>query len=165
MPDRSRSDSRRGRSQPSDPSAHPRDLVHEAVTSYGLHAAVDTCCALLEGHEDYDKLPVPLSYLGGSHATAMLRRGDLVRRGQDYWPRVWGARGLRYVWLDYAEQLVPLVDSGVSRVRVAAIRAVGVVGEYEHAELIQQVADPDPAVAVAGDAALRRTRARLDRDL
>lgn len=171
--------------------------MHEAVTSYGLHAAVDTCCALLDGHEDYDRLPVPLSYLGGSHATAMLWRGDLVRRGQDYWPRVWGARGLRYVWLDYAElplvaalrdpawrvqemaakvaalrelgsaaeQLVPLVDSRVSRVRVAAIRALGVVGEYEHAQLIQQVADPDPAVAVAVDAALRRTRARLDRDL
>jgi hypothetical protein len=89
----------------------------------------------------------------------MLRRGDLVRRGQDYWPRVWGARGLRYVWLDYAElplvaalrdpawrvqemaakvaalrelgraaeQLVPLIDSDVSRVRVAALRALGVI--------------------------------------
>lgn len=185
------------RRQPTDPSGHPRDLVQEAVTTYGLHAVVDTCCALLEGHDDYDILPVPVSYFGGAHATAQLRRGELVRRGQDHWPRVWAARGLRYVWLDYAELplvralgdpawrvqemaakvvtlralgsaaelLDPLVDSRVSRVRIAAIRALGVVGEYEHAERVRQVTDSDPAVHVAVDAALRRLRVRLDRAL
>lgn len=85
-----------GRSHPSDPAAHPRDLVREAILVFGLHAVVDTCLALLEGDEDYDMLPVPLGHLGGGHAVAQLRRGDLARRGQDYWPRVWAGRGLRY---------------------------------------------------------------------
>lgn len=167
------------------------------MSAFGLHAVVDTCLALLEGDEDYEMLPVPLGYLGGGHAVAQLRRGDLARRGQDYWPRVWAARGLRYAWLDYAEPplvgalrdpawrvqemaakvvaqrelgsasglLTPLVDSRVVRVRAAAIRALGVVGEYEHAELIQRVTDADPVVRVAVDAALRRLRVRLDRAL
>jgi hypothetical protein len=180
---------------PVDPSAHPRDLVAEAVRDYGVHAVVDTSTALLEGYDRYDMLPVPLSYLGGAHAAAELRRGDLVERRQDYWPRVWGARALRYVWLDYAERplvaalrdpawrvqemaakvtalrelgsaaelLPPLVGSPVPRVRIAAIRALGVVGEYEDLETLRGVSDPDPAVQVALDAALRRLRLRLDR--
>ena len=183
------------RRRPADLSAHPRDLVAEGVRDYGVHTVVDTCLALLEGHDDYDMLPVPLSYLGGAHAAAQLRRGDLAQRGQDYWPRVWAARGLRYAWLDYAERplvaalrdpawrvqemaakvaslrelgsaadlLPPLLSSPVPRVRVSAIRALGVVGEYEHVELLRGVSDTDPAVRVALDSALRRLRLRLDR--
>jgi len=168
--------------------------VREAVEDYGVHAAVDTCLALLDGSNDYDMLPVPLSYLGGAHAVAQLRRGELAKRQQDYWPRVWAARALRHVWLDYAEGplvgalrdpawrvqemaakvvalrelgsaaqlLAPLLSSPTSRVRVAAIRALGVVGEHEHAQLIRGVADADPAVQVAVDGALRGLRLRLD---
>ncbi len=186
-----------GRRAPSDPAAHPRDLVHDAVSCYGTHALVDTCLALLDGHSDYEMLPVPLSFLGGAHATALLRRGELAQRAQDHWPRVWAARVLRYNWLDYAEPvlvsalvdsawrvqemaakvvalrelgsaaeaLVPLLSSDVSRVRVAAVRALGAVGEHEHAALIRGVTDPDPAAHVAVDAALRRMRVRLDRSL
>jgi len=69
-----------GRRHPADLSAHPRDLVREAVEDYGVHAAVDTCLALLDGSNDYDMLPVPLSYLGGAHAVAQLRRGELAKR-------------------------------------------------------------------------------------
>ena len=180
---------------PADPSAHPRDLVHEAVRDHGMHAVVDTCLALLDGNDDYEMLPVPLSYLGGAHAVAQLRRGQLAQREQDHWPRVWAARALRYVWLAYAERplvgalqdpawrvqemaakvaalrelgsaaerLAPLVGSPVSRVRVAAVRALGVVGEYEHAQLLREVHDTDPAVQVATDGALRALRLRLDR--
>jgi len=174
---------------------HPRDLVAEAVSGYGSHAVVDTCCALLEGHEEYDKLPVPLSFFGGAHAVTQLRRGDLPARQQDHWPRVWAARALRYEWFDYAEpplvaaladpawrvqemaakvvalrqlgsaadRLAPLLKSPVPRVRVAAVRALGVVGEYEHAELLRQTVDSDPAVQIAIDGALRSLRLRLDR--
>jgi len=175
--------------------AHPRDLVSLAVAAYSMSAVVDTCCALLEGDDRYDLLPVPLSYLGGAHARAQARRGDLASRHQDHWPRVWGARGLRYAWLAYAEppvvsglgdpswrvvemaanvvalrelgsaadSLAPLVRSPVLRVRVAVVRALGVIGEYEHAELLRGIADVDPRLLVAVDAALRRLRLRLDR--
>ena len=160
-----------------------------------MHAVVDTCLALLEGSDDYDMLPVPLSYLGGAHAVAQLRRGQLAQREQDHWPRVWAARALRYVWLDYAERslvealrdpawrvqemaakvaalrelgsaaelLAPLVSSPVTRVRVAAVRALGVVGEYEHAQVLRALHDAHPAVQVATDGALRGLRLRLDR--
>jgi HEAT repeats len=184
------------RQQPSDLYAHPRDLLAEAERDYGIHAVIDMCLALLDGHTDYDLLPLPLSYLGGAHAVAQLDRGtNLAARGQAHWPRVWAARALRYVWLPYAEPgvvaalpdpawrvremaakvvtqrelgsaaeaLVPLLTDGTPRVRVAAIRAIGLVGEYEHAELLARLDASDTRVRIAIEGALRRLRVRLDR--
>ncbi|MGH3453056.1 MAG: HEAT repeat domain-containing protein [Nocardioidaceae bacterium] len=186
------------RQQPSDIHAHPRELIAEAVHDYGEHAVIDMCLALLDGHTDYDLLPLPLVYLGGAHAVAQLDRGhNLVSRGQDHWPRVWAARSLRYVWQPYAEPgvvaalpdpawrvremaakvvvqrelgsaaeaLVPLVGDRTARVRVAAIRAMGLVGEYEHAVLLADLDDPDPKVQIAIEGARRRLRVRLDREI
>ncbi|MGI8613393.1 MAG: HEAT repeat domain-containing protein [Nocardioidaceae bacterium] len=186
------------RPQPRDLFVHPRDLLAEAVHDFGIHTVVDSCLALLEGTTDYDLLPVPLTYLAGAAARGQLRRGDLKRRGQDHWPRVWGARGLRYAWLPYAEPgvvaglgdpawrvremcakvakqraigvaaeaLVPLLHDEFLRVTVAAVRALGCVGEHEHAERIAAL-DPgvDPALVVAVDGAMRSLRVRLDRVL
>jgi hypothetical protein len=183
------------RPEPTDLYAHPRDLVAEAVRIFGVHTVADTCLALLAGESEYDLLSVPLTFLGGAGATARLSRGDLVTRGQDHWPRVWGARGLRYVWLPYAEPgvvralpdpawrvremaakvvgqracgsaaeaLEPLLVDEVVRVQVAAIRALGVVGEVEQAVLLDQVQTPDTSVLVALAAARRTLRLRLDR--
>lgn len=114
------------RLQPRDLYAHPRDLLAEAVQHYGTHATVDTCLALLDGHQDYDLLPVPLTYLAGAHAISKLDRGNLEVRGQDHWPRVWAARGLRHVWLDYAEPgLVVAIADPSWRVREMAAKVVG----------------------------------------
>jgi len=176
---------------------HPRDLVREAVRTFGTDAVVDSSVRLLEGAADVAELPVPLTYFGGAHAAAELRRGSLRERQQDHWPRIWGARALRYAWVDHAEaavmtglrdpawrvqemsakvvalrelgsaadQLGPLVGSEVPRVRVAACRALGVVGEFEHAKLLLGLTDDDSvAVQIAAEAALRRLRLRLDRD-
>ncbi|HKE69782.1 MAG TPA: HEAT repeat domain-containing protein [Nocardioidaceae bacterium] len=184
------------RQQPSDIHAHPRDLVAEAVHDYGEHAVIDMCLALLDGHTDYDLLPLPLSYLGGAHAVTQLGRGhNLVMRRQEHWPRAWAARALRYVWQPYAEPgvvaalsdpawrvretaaklvgqrelgsgaeaLVPLVADESSRVRAAAIRALGVVGEYEHAVLLADLDDHEVLVRIAIEGARRRLRVRLDR--
>lgn len=184
------------RPQPSDLYAHPRELLAEAEREYGIHAVIDMCLALLDGHTDYDLLPLPLSYLGGTHAVAQLDRGpNLASRGQAHWPRVWAARALRHVWLPYAEPgvvaalpdpawrvreaaakivtqralgsateaLVPLLVDGTSRVRVAAIRALGVVGGHQHVELLDRLDADQTTVRVAIDGALRRLRVRLDR--
>jgi hypothetical protein len=185
-----------GRQQPSDLYAHPRELVNEAVDDYGIHPVIDMCLALLDGNTDYDRLPLPLSYLGGGQAVSALNRDPrLAARGQDFWPRVWGARGLRYVWLPYAEPgvvaalpdpawrvqemaakvvaqreltsaadaLVPLLTGETTRVRVAAIRAMGLVGEYEHAELLDRLDASETTVRIALGGARRRLRLRLAR--
>jgi HEAT repeat protein len=185
-----------GRQEPSDLYTHPRDLVAEAVDDYGIHAVVDMCLALLDGHTDYELLPLPLSYLGGAPAVSALDRDpQLGAQGQVFWPRVWAARGLRYVWLPYAEPgivaaladpswrvremaakvvaqrelasagdaLVPLLAGGMPRVRVAAIRAIGLVGRYEHAELLANLDANETTVRIALDGARRRLRLRLAR--
>ncbi len=90
------------RSQPSDLYANPRQLLTEATAQFGIHSVVDTCLALLEGRVDFELLPVPPTFVSGVHAEALVQRGDLAAREQQYWPRVWGARGLRYAWLEYA---------------------------------------------------------------
>jgi hypothetical protein len=182
------------RSQPSDIHAHPRELLAEAERDYGIHAVIDMCLALLDGHTDYDLLPLPLAYLGGSHAVVQLDRGtNLDSRGQAHWPRFWAARALRHVWLPYAEPgvvaalpdsawrvremaakvvtqrgldsavdaLEPLLVDGTSRVRVAAIRAIGVVGTDRHVAVLTDLEADQPTVRIAIDGALRRLRVRL----
>lgn len=166
----------------------------EAVDDYGIHAVVDMCLALLEGNTRYDLLPLPLAYLGGARAASALNRDPPARSPwQQSWPRVWGARGLRYVWLPYAEAgvvaalrdpawrvremaakvvgqrelasaadaLVPLLSSATPRVQVAAIRAMGLVGGLEHAELLDDVDPREATVRIALDGARRRLRLRL----
>jgi len=61
---------------------------------------------------------------------------------------------------------VLVVADEVPRVRAAAVRALGVVGEGEHADAVQDTADdPEPAVRRAATTAMARMRRRLDRDL
>ncbi|HEX6196671.1 MAG TPA: HEAT repeat domain-containing protein [Jiangellaceae bacterium] len=64
------------------------------------------------------------------------------------------------------DTLAELVDDPVPRVRIAAARAVAVVGESEHAPALQGLARDDDAKCRAAAAdALRRLSDRLDRDL
>jgi len=96
------------RPRPSDLYAHPRQLITEATAEFGIHSVVDTCLALLEGRVDFELLPVPVAFVSGVHAEVLVQRGDPMAREQQYWPRVWGARGLRYAWLGYARPGVVL---------------------------------------------------------
>jgi HEAT repeat protein len=130
--------------------------VGEAVQDYGIHATVDTCLALLDGHEDYSRLPVPLTYLAGAHAVSKLGRGDLALRRQNHWPRAWAARALRYVWLDYAEPGIVAATADPSwRVRETAAKVVGqrhLTSGAEHLQVL--VHDRELRVRVAGVRAL-----------
>jgi HEAT repeat protein len=131
-------------------------MVAEAVVDYGIHSTVDTCLALLDGHLDYDRLPVPLSYLAGVHSASKLGRGDLASRRQDHWPRVWAARALRYVWLDYAEPgVVAAIGDPAWRVREMAAKVVAQreLGQAVHA-VQRLLLDEEPRVRVAGVRAL-----------
>ena len=72
----------------------------------------------------------------------------------------------RWEVADAADDLVPLMRDEVTRVRAAAVRALGVVGEGEHAEVVRGAEeDPEPAVRRAAVVALATMRRRLDRDL
>jgi HEAT repeat protein len=114
------------RPQPSDLYAHPRLLVAQAVSVHGVDSVVDTSLALLTGETGYDSLPVSLTFLGGAGASARLARGDLAARGQDHWPRLWGARALRYAWLPHAEPgIVAALGDPSWRVREMAAKVVG----------------------------------------
>lgn len=65
-----------------------------------------------------------------------------------------------------ADVLGPLVSDDVPRMRASTARALGVVGEAEHAVWLRELADDgDPAVARAADRALAQLSRRVDRDL
>jgi len=188
---------------PSDLREHPGARVDEACASYGAEAIARWCADLLAGEVSYDDTEAPsLTWLGGLHAEAELKIGRLQERGQDYWPRVWAARGLLYAWApgaalavdraveqgladpawrvremcakvarlrevgQAADALEALVSDEVPRVRVAALRALGAVGEAEHAAAARMALDdPEPSVRRAAEGTLAELRRRLDREL
>ncbi len=171
--------------RPEDPRAHPRVLIQEARARFGDDVVLAWCIDLIRrcsGPDDPDDPPI--EWVGGTTGWPA------------YWPRVWGARGLLYVWGDRASPdvvaaladdawrvremaakvvrlrevgeaaatLPDLVDDPVERVRIAAVRALAVVGEGEHLELLAAAAD-DPSICVARAAAeaLGQLEERLDR--
>jgi len=117
------------------------------------------CAGLLDGTVRYDdpRRP-PLTWLGGAHAASLMRRQAFESRDQDYWPRVWGARGLLHVW---AADARPAVIGGLSdpawRVREMSAKIVRAqeLADAE-AELTALVADPVPRVRAAALLALGR---------
>ncbi|CAN5137606.1 hypothetical protein BH09ACT10_BH09ACT10_01970 [soil metagenome] len=139
------------RPSPSDLYAETRDLVAEAVSTFGVHATVDTALALLDGSTDYERLVVPLTYLGGASAYRHLERGDLAHRNQGHWPRVWAARSFLYVWLDYA---APTVTAGLQdehwRVRETCVKVVAARHiDLSTDALLACIHDPEPRVQIA----------------
>jgi HEAT repeat protein len=62
-----------------------------------------------------------------------------------------------------ADALLDLLDDEVPRVRAAAARALGAVGEHEHlAALESATQDPEPAVVDAVERAVGMLRRRID---
>lgn len=117
------------------------------------------CAGLLDGTIRYDNAGYPpMTWLGGAHAAGLLQRQAFESRDQDYWPRVWGARGLLHVW---AADARPAVIGGLSdpawRVREMAAKIVRVeeLADAE-TELTALVADPVPRVRAAALLALGR---------
>jgi len=146
---------------PSDPRGHPGARVSEACAVYGAAAIARWCADLLVGEVAYDDPESPsLIWLGGPHAAAELRKGRLVERGQDYWPRVWAARGLLYAWAPEAARAVEVaLENGLSdpawRVRemcakVARLREIGQAADA----LNGLVSDEVPRVRAAALGAL-----------
>jgi hypothetical protein len=124
--------------------AHPRVLLAAAAQTLGEDEVVAWCARLLRGEDRPDD--PDLAWLGGTD--------DWL----PYWRRVWGARGLLYVWRDEA---LEAVAAGLTdphwRVREAALR---VVRARRLEELTEEVAalsdDPNERVRAAAERALHR---------
>jgi hypothetical protein len=117
------------------------------------------CAGLLSGTVRYDDHDYPpLTWLGGAHAASLAQRQAFGLHNQEYWPRVWGARGLLHVWVAEARRAV---IGGLSdpawRVREMAAKIVRAqeLADAE-AELTALVADPVPRVRAAALLALGR---------
>ena len=122
--------------------AHPRVLLAAAAQTLGEEEVVTWCARLLRGEDRPDD--PDLAWLGGTD--------DWL----PYWRRVWGARGLLYVWSDEA---LKAVAAGLSdphwRVREAALRVVRARGLDA---LVEEVAalldDPNDRIRTAAERAL-----------
>jgi hypothetical protein len=174
---------------PSDVSLHPKLLTAELEAHVGNRQAALWCAELLEGADPHDYEGM-LWYLG-----AQATPGILSGQWELYWARTWGARGLRYVWVDECASAivaglsddhwrpaemclkvavlreigeagpgaVAWTEHELPRVRAAACRALGVVGDTEHVSVVQDcLDDPDPDVRRAAARALGAMSRRLD---
>jgi hypothetical protein len=136
----------------------PRERVRLLVARVGEEAVAGLCAALLNGTDSYDDPRRPaITWLGGRHAAGLLRRGGFEERGQDYWPRVWAARGLLYAWHPSAESavLAGLRDRGAWRVREMAAKVARQRGIAAAEPILSRLLDdPNARVRAAAEAAL-----------
>ena len=168
----------------------PRDLLALLAAEIGEEPAAQRCAGLLAADDPHDEAEI-LLFLGGPAGQSVLDGGQW----RPYWARVWGARGLLYVWTDavvpvvvsrledehwrVAEMCVKvsakreigeagpgvarLADHELPRVRVAVVRALGVIGDTEHVDIVRSVLDdPEPHVRRAAARSLDRLTKRLD---
>lgn len=71
---------------------HPREWVAEACARHGETEVLGWCAELLGG-ADPDEVGLDLDLIGGPGAARMV-----IESGVPYFPRVWAARAMRYVW-------------------------------------------------------------------
>jgi hypothetical protein len=128
----------------------PREHVAAAVSRHGAATVVATCVVMLRGDEVDDELVVAL--VGRGHALWFLEGGAA------YWGRVWGARGLLYVFDDTATAaLIEAATDPSWRVRemVAKVVAKRRLGDAAGAVAALQ-GDSVPRVRTAAGRALAR---------
>lgn len=126
----------------------PADWVADACADLGTDAVVAWCVGLLTG-QPVDDAP-SLDRIGGPGAADLVAGYEGTPGKPDYWPRVWAARALR-----------GLLDDDVARVRIAAARALAVVG-HDDLDALATATEPDASVRRVRDGARRRLAERLD---
>jgi hypothetical protein len=129
----------------------PRQSVDIECARRGRDQVVAGCVALLEGRDVDDGL---LFALGGPAAGIVLNDGPHQRN--QYWRRVWGARGLLHVWDGRAEgAILEAVTDEHWRVREMAAK---VIARHRIGAGFEAVAglrdDPVPRVRAAAERAV-----------
>ena len=128
----------------------PRQSVEIECARRGTAEVVAGCVALLQGRHVEDDLIIAL---GGPGSQKVLDDGPAQRN--QYWRRVWGARGLLYAWTDEGEgAVVAALADEHWRVREMAAK---VVAKRRIGAALDPVAamrsDPVPRVRAAADRA------------
>jgi hypothetical protein len=76
----------------------PGDRIAAAVALYGEKVVAERAASLLRGENEGEEF---LLWVGGRHAQGVLDGAPPL-----YWPEVWGARALTFVWDDSAASAV-----------------------------------------------------------
>jgi hypothetical protein len=98
-----------GLTEPQDLSEPFNKLLGELESKVTETVIMKYAIALLEG-DDPSRYPTALRHLGGGHADVLLRTGDFT-----FWPEVWGARTLQYVWAaDQSAEAARLIVGGLA---------------------------------------------------
>ena len=142
----------------------PRERVLLLARRIGEHAVADWCAEVLAGTVVYDDPRRPsIEWLGGRHAAVRLSGRGFEAGNQDYWPRVWAARGLMYVWHAGAGRAVigGLADPAwrVREMSAKVVRRRGIA--HAESRLSAMLDDPLARVRAAAEAALSRESARF----
>jgi hypothetical protein len=131
----------------------PSQNVAAECQRRGAAGVVSGCIDLLEGREVDDGLVLAL---GGAPATYVLSGGEGGKQG--YWPRVWAARGLLYVWEDRATPAIVRATADEAwRVREMAAKVIARQRVDDALEAVTGLrADQVPRVRSAADRAIAR---------
>jgi HEAT repeat protein len=130
----------------------PRQSIDAECARRGRSAVVDGCVALVGGGSVDSGL---LYALGGPGAAKFL---DGSRHQDEYWLRVWGARGLLWTWDPSAADAIEAAMSDESwRVREMALKVVArhQIGD-SLPDVVRLTKDPVPRVRAAASRALTR---------
>ncbi len=137
--------------------APPAARIASAVERFGEGEVVARAVALLAGLNAGEEF---LLYVGGVHAQGILDGAPAL-----YWPEVWGARALNYVWNDSAaEGVVASLANQAWRVREMSARVSGLRGLPAAAELRALLGDEVARVRAAAARALGEVGTMDDKD-
>ncbi|TFC77409.1 HEAT repeat domain-containing protein [Cryobacterium cheniae] len=118
------------------------ERIHAAVAHYGEQAVIDNSVALLRAKNAGKDF---LLYAGGRHALGILEGAPAL-----YWPELWGARALLYVW---GESAAPYIVVGLNnqawRVREMCAKVVLLRGLEVAPKLVRLTTDEVPRVRAA----------------
>ncbi len=128
----------------------PRRSVELECARRGRDEVVDGCLALLDGRDVDDTLLVAL---GGPNAQIVFHDGP--RQRNQYWRRVWAARGLLHVWDDRAAAAIVAATTDEHwRVREMAAKVIAAHNVDAGLEAVTELrADPVPRVRAAAERA------------
>ncbi|MCU1404763.1 MAG: repeat protein [Glaciihabitans sp.] len=167
--------------------ASPADRIAAAVNLYGERDTVDRAAALIGGAnagEDF------LLFVGGKHAQGILDGAPALYWPELWGTRalmyVWhesasmavrsaltnqawrvremAAKVVALRELPFIENLLPMLDDEVGRVRAAAARAIGAVGDFDNGTALKALLkDPDIEVRRPAGEALQQIATRFGR--
>lgn len=134
----------------------PRQSVEFECARRGREQVVDGCIALLAGRDVDDAL---IMALGASPAQHVLHDGP--RQRNQYWRRVWAARGLLHAWDQRAESAIIAATTDEHwRVREMAAKVIARYAIDAGLEAVGELrADPVPRVRAAAERATVRLTA------